>query len=148
MEPVEPQDRRLPRFLIMDNTPLSLLATIEALDWLFEPGCEVMITDMVMEEAIREPGEGRDRRRGARACIAGWLEQNRTRITIFRTMEGERYARDMRLWDLAGKPAELRPDWSNRGSAVCFPQFRTSRPPLRKTRTSSSSWMTGTAATP
>ncbi|QXZ80886.1 MULTISPECIES: hypothetical protein [unclassified Rhizobium] len=49
----------------MDNTPLYLLGTIEALNWLFEPGCEVMITDMVTAEAIREPGEGWDQRRNA-----------------------------------------------------------------------------------
>lgn len=60
------QDRRRPRFLIMDNTPLSLLAMIEALDWFFAPGCDVVITDMVLEEATRDPGPGRTRERQVR----------------------------------------------------------------------------------
>lgn len=50
----------------MDNTPLSLLECIEALDWLFATGCSVVITDMVVAEAVLEPGTGKDRRRGAR----------------------------------------------------------------------------------
>lgn len=29
----DPEDTRSPKFLIMDNTPLSLLGAIEALDW-------------------------------------------------------------------------------------------------------------------
>ena len=38
-----------PRILIPDNTPLSLLAMAgpKALDWLFAPGAEVWVTDMV-----------------------------------------------------------------------------------------------------
>ncbi|KAA0695428.1 hypothetical protein DTW90_22970 [Neorhizobium sp. P12A] len=116
----EPEDARTPRFLIMDNTPLSLLGTIEALDWLFEPGCDVMITDMVIAEAIREPGESRDQRRNARAYVAGWLKSNRERITVLATVEGQRYEREMRLWERAGKPDDLRPDWSDRGERSVF----------------------------
>lgn len=41
IETAGPEDIRSPKFLIMDNTPLSLLGAIEALDWFFEPGCDV-----------------------------------------------------------------------------------------------------------
>jgi hypothetical protein len=116
----EAEDRRSPRFLIMDNTPLSLLGTIEALDWFFEPGCDVMITDMVIAEAIRDPGEGRDRRRFARAYVAQWLVINRHRIEVLKTIEGQRYEREMRLWEKAGKPEDLHPDWTGRGERSVF----------------------------
>lgn len=115
-----PEDRRTPRFLIMDNTPLSLLGTIEALDWFFEPGCDLMITDMVIAEAIRDPGEGRDQSRDARTYVARWLENNRDRITILQTAEGQRYEREMRLWERAGKPDDLRPVWTDRGERSVF----------------------------
>jgi hypothetical protein len=109
------RDVRRPRFLIMDNMPLSLLGCIRALDWLFEPGCDVTITDMVVAEASRDPGEGRDRRRAVRAYIGDWLARNRNRITILETAEGIRYAREMALWERAGSPDDLRPSWSDRG---------------------------------
>jgi len=109
------RDVRRPRFLILDNTPLSLLGCIEALDWLFIPGCPVTITDMVAAEATRDPGDDRDQRRTTRAYIDGWLEKNSDRITILATAEGERYRREMLLWERAGKPDDLRPSWSDRG---------------------------------
>ena len=109
------QDRRHPRFLIMDNTPLSLLAMIEALDWFFEPGCDVIITDMVLAEATRDPGPGRDRRMASRTYVANWLSINRHRISVLPTPEGQRYDREMALWQSAGMPENLKPDWSDRG---------------------------------
>lgn len=108
-------DIRKPRFLILDNTPLSLLGCIDALDWLFRPGCPVTITDMVAAEATRDPGDNRDQRRGTRAYINNWLEKNRDRVTILVTTEGERYRREMLLWERAGKPDDLRPSWTDRG---------------------------------
>ncbi|NDV86648.1 hypothetical protein GTW51_08035 [Aurantimonas aggregata] len=99
----------------MDNTPLSLLGCIEALDWLFEPGCPVTITDMVVAEAIRDPGDAKDQRRGTRAYISGWLQENRARLTILDTAEGARYHREMHLWERAGRPGDLRPSWRDRG---------------------------------
>jgi hypothetical protein len=113
-KPASP-DVRKPRFLIMDNTPLSLLGCIEALDWLFRPGCPVTVTDMVVAEATRDPGDGRDQRRATRAYIGSWLEKNGDKITILATAEGERYRREMMLWERAGKPDDLRPSWSDRG---------------------------------
>ena len=79
----------------MENTPLSLLGSIEALDWFFEPGCEVTITDMVIAEAVRDPGEGQDQRRDDRAYVAQWLKRNRYRIKVLATTEGRRYRREM-----------------------------------------------------
>nr|WP_255699752.1 hypothetical protein [Jiella avicenniae] len=99
----------------MDNTPISLLGCIEALDWLFRPGCEVTITDMVVAEAVRDPGSDRDPRRATRTYVAAWLEKNSHRVTILATSEGEKYRREMLLWERAGKPKDLRPSWTDRG---------------------------------
>ena len=119
------QDRRRPRFLIMDNTPLSVLAMIEALDWFFEPGCEVVLTDMVIEEATRDPGADRDPRKASRTYIANWLASNRHRISVLCTPEGERYEREMALWRKAGMPEDLRPDWSDRGERSLLAAVKT-----------------------
>ena len=124
---VSASDRRSPRFLIMDNTPLSLLAMVEALDWFFEPGGEVVITDMVIEEATRDPGVDRDPRKASRAYIVGWLAANRHRISILKTSEGERYEREMTLWKRAGMPTDLRPDWSDRGERSMLAAVKTLR---------------------
>ncbi|MFN3548372.1 MAG: hypothetical protein ACK4U0_12855 [Mesorhizobium sp.] len=115
IERPEGADRRTLRFLIMDSTPISLLGCIEALDWLFLPGCPVMMTDMVVAEVLREPGEGRDRRRRAREYIRGWMDRNAHRVTILVTSEGTRYEREMELWELASRPEILKPSWSDRG---------------------------------
>lgn len=115
IERPEGADRRALRFLIMDSTPLSLLGCIGALDWLFLPGCPVMMTDMVAAEVLREPGEGRDPRRGARTYIRDWMDRNRHRLTILVTAEGTRYEREMQLWELASRPEKLKPSWSDRG---------------------------------
>jgi hypothetical protein len=112
---VSDQDKRRPRFLIMDNTPLSLLAMIEALDWLFVPGCEVIMTDMVLEEATRDPGPGRDQRKATRTYIANWFSTNRSRLSLLRTSEWTQYEREMELWRKAGMPEDLKPDWHDRG---------------------------------
>ena len=115
IERPEGADRRVLRFLIMDSTPLSLLGCIGALDWLFLPGCPVMITDMVVAEVLRDPGDDKDQRRAARASIRDWLDRNDSRLTILTTEEGSRYQREMELWELAAKPERLKPTWSDRG---------------------------------
>lgn len=111
------EDRRRARFLIPDTTPLSLLGLIGpmALDWLFVPGAEVWITDMVEIEATREPAPGADRRLSHRQRIRGWLDTNRERIGIQPTREGLEYRNAMAIWDLAGRPAELEPGTAGRG---------------------------------
>ncbi|UXN58249.1 hypothetical protein [Phyllobacterium zundukense] len=127
----DPEDTRSPKFLIMDNTPLSLLGAIEALDWFFEPGCDVWITDLVLEEATREPGEGRDQRRATRNYIASWIESNRNRLTVLATAEGERYRQEMELWELAGSPERLRPTWKDRGEASLLQGVQTIKAALQ-----------------
>jgi hypothetical protein len=121
-----PGDERRPAILVSDTAPLSLLATIPgALDWLFAPGCQVWVPDIILDEALRDPGEGKDQRIEHRAEIADWLQKNRYRIKRLETRIGIRYAAEMRnyrnalaLWERAGSPAELEPDppeWRDRG---------------------------------
>lgn len=89
-----PGDRR-PKILIPDNTPLTLLGSIKALDWLFVPGCEVWMTDMVIEEALREPGDDKDQRNEARSYVRSWVHINRHRIKRVTTATGAKYQEDM-----------------------------------------------------
>jgi hypothetical protein len=106
------------RILIPDNTPLSLLAMIgrEALDWLFVPGAEVWITDVVKEEAMREPDGDGDGRELHRTELVEWFARNQDRIRIQKTDEGEEYRKAMEAWSrVPGMPAELKPSWRGRG---------------------------------
>jgi hypothetical protein len=104
---------RRSRLLIPDTTPLSLLALIglDALDWLFVPEADVWISDMVKEEAIRDPDPGGDQRLQQRAVLKEWFARNANRIHIKTTREGEEYAKAMQNWQLAGSKAELKPSW-------------------------------------
>lgn len=109
---------RRTRILIPDNTPLSLLAMIgqEALDWLFAPTAEVWVTDMVKEEALRDPDDDDDQRELHRRDIAEWFARNEQRIHIQPTDEGEEYRKAMEAWRRApGTPADLKPSWKGRG---------------------------------
>ncbi len=109
-----------------DAGPLSLLATVPgALDWLFVPGCEVWIPDLIRDEVIRYPGDGKDQRIEHRAELADWFQKNGYRIKKLTTRIGAQYALEMlgyehsmELWRRAGSPPELapvRPDWRDRG---------------------------------
>ena len=106
-----------PRLLIPDNTPLSLLSMMgkEALDWLFELGADVWVTDMVREEALRDPDAGADQRKEQRAALREWFADNANRIRIQPTQQGADYQREMRNWISAGRPPEDKPSWRNRG---------------------------------
>ncbi|HMI96614.1 MAG TPA: hypothetical protein VK479_08900 [Micropepsaceae bacterium] len=108
---------RRSRILIPDTTPLSLLALIgrDALDWLFVPRADVWVTDMVREEAIRDPDPGDDQRLSHRAVLKEWFAGNANRIHIKATREGEEYAKAMTNWQLAGSKPELKPSWKGRG---------------------------------
>lgn len=114
---LDPRDQRVPCLLIPDNTPLSLLGWIggEALDWLFVVGAEVWVTDMVKEEALREPGPGDDPRSVHRAGIAAWFERNAGRIHVQPTGVGTAYRNAMELWELSGRPPDKKPVWKNLG---------------------------------
>ena len=108
---------RRSRILIPDTTPLSLLALIgrDALDWLFVPRADVWVTDMVREEAIRDPDPGDDQRLSHRAVLKEWFAGNANRIHVRTTREGEEYAKAMTNWQLAGSKPELKPSWKGRG---------------------------------
>lgn len=109
-------DRR-PRLLIPDITPLLLLAMLgrEALSWLFVPGAEVWVTDMVRHEALRDPEPGDDQRKGHRQALQAWFAENAHRIRIETTTEGQDYERAMRNWARAGQVPEDAPPWADRG---------------------------------
>src|SRR5882757_11183355 len=79
----------------------------DALDWLFVPNADVWISDMVREEAIRDPDPGDDQRWQHRAVLRGWFARNENRIHIKATSEGEEYAKAMKTWQLAGAKPEL-----------------------------------------
>jgi len=108
---------RIPRLLIPDNTPISLLSMIgrEALDWLFAPGVEIWVTDMVRNEALRDPDAGDDRRREQRMVLREWFADNSSRISIQQTPEGQDYEREMRNWIRGGRVQADKPSWRNRG---------------------------------
>jgi hypothetical protein len=114
---IDSLDERVPRLLIPDNTPLSLLGWIggEALDWLFVVGAEVWVTDMVKEEALRDPDPGDDPRSRHRADIAAWFERNADRIHVQPTGVGTAYRNAMELWELSGSPPNKKPVWKNLG---------------------------------
>lgn len=114
-------DRR-PRLLIPDNSPLSLLSMAgrEALDYLFAPGVEVWITDMVEVEATRDPEPGSDQRTEQRRTIAEWLDGNRHRISVMETATGREYAKAMMNWRMGGSRPDLKPDWADRGDYSLF----------------------------
>lgn len=81
--------------------------------------------DIILDEALRDPGDGKDQRIEHRAEISEWLKKNRYRIKRLETRIGVRYAAEMRnyqtamtLWERAGSPAELepvQPEWRDRG---------------------------------
>ena len=108
---------RRSRILIPDNTPLSLLAMVgpTALDWLFVPGAEVWVTDMVREEALRVPDPDDDQRDIHRGELASWFERNQVRIHIQNTDEGEQYREAMENWGALGNPRERKPRSRGRG---------------------------------
>lgn len=108
-----------PRLLIPDNSPLSLLAMggPGVLDYLFAPGVEVWVTDMVQMEATHDPDEWDAQRREFRADIAAWFERNRNRIKIQKTQAGDEYRKAMINWAASGKIPETKPSWKGRGES-------------------------------
>lgn len=108
---------RAPRLLIPDTSPISLLSMAgrEALDYLFVPGVDVWITDMVEIEATRAPDADDDQRTEQRRVIAAWFQDNRHRLTVVETAVGRDYAKAMKNWELGGRHADLKPDWTDRG---------------------------------
>jgi hypothetical protein len=113
----EPYQEKQPKLLIADNGPISVLSEIDALDWLFEPGCEVWMTDMVLIEARRPPKPGGRDRKAARASFEDWFERNRFRIKVVDTTTGQQFKNTMQLWEMAGRPEGHEPSTANLGEA-------------------------------
>jgi len=123
-----PGDEKTPKLLIMDTGLISVLSHLDgALDWLFKPGCEVWMTDMVLIEARREPSPGGRIRKAARSCFETWFNQNKFRVKVLVTKEGQAYAKAMKLWDMAGRPDPERSDSSDYGEASILGKLRTIR---------------------
>lgn len=122
---------RVPRLLIPDSTPLSLLSMIgrEALDWLFAPGVEVWVTDMVRHEALRDPDPGDDQSE-QRQTLRQWFADNAGRIRIQQTPEGQDYERQMRNWIRGGSRPTSHPGEtaaSEVSATCCRSSVRSSR---------------------
>ncbi|TQX86894.1 MULTISPECIES: hypothetical protein [unclassified Rhizobium] len=49
-----------------------------------------------------------------------WLQSKRDKITVLKTVGGQRHEREMLLWEMAGRPDDLHPDWSDRGERSVF----------------------------
>lgn len=113
---------RIPRLLIPDNSPISLLSMAgrEALDYLFAPGVEVWITDMVEIEATGDPDPDDDQRTEQRRTIAEWFDDNRHRISVMETAVGREYSKAMTNWRMGGSHPDLKPEWANRGDYSLF----------------------------
>ncbi len=108
---------RIPRLLIPDTSPLSLLSMAgrDALDYLFVPQVQVWITDMVAIEATRDPDPDDDRRTEQRKLLADWLADNRHRIRVMETAVGREYEKAMTNWRMGGSVPDLKPSWKGRG---------------------------------
>jgi hypothetical protein len=106
-----------PVLLIPDATPLSLLAMAgtDALDYLFVPGVDVWITDMVQIEVTRDPDPGDDPRTSQRKALKEWFERNSNRIGIQVTNEGVDYKVAMANWLDAGANPDRKPRWKGLG---------------------------------
>ena len=114
----EPGQEKKPKLLIADNAPISVLSEIDgALDWLFKPGCDVWMTDMVLIEARRRPKPGGRERKAARASFENWFARNKHLIKVVDTTTGEGFIRNMTLWEMAGRPEGYEPNTANLGEA-------------------------------
>lgn len=119
---MEDSIQRIPRLLIPDTSPLSLLSMAgrEALDYLFVPGVEVWMTDMVEIEATREPDPDDDQRAAQRKVLSEWFDDNRHRLHVKETAVGREYSKSMRNWEMGGRQPGLKPDWADRGDYSLF----------------------------
>ena len=124
----EPGEEKTPKLLIMDNGPIACLSNIDgALDWFFEPEFEVWMTDMVLIEARRKSAPGGRVRNAAMSYFQRWFNQNKYRIKVVVTKEGQAYATAMKLWEMAGSPQEVKPNSSDYGEASILSKLRTIR---------------------
>jgi hypothetical protein len=94
---------------------------IEALDWLFLPGAQVVTTDGVRHELLRDraPDED-DYSPKQRPVLALWFERNVSRISVVPSEAGERFLRDVESWERSGHRDGGAPawDWSDNPRAA------------------------------
>jgi hypothetical protein len=116
-----------PVLLIPDATPLSLLSLAgpDALDYLFVPGVDVWITDMVEIEVTRDPDPGGDPRTAQRNELKQWFERNSNRIWIQVTDEGTDYKVAMANWRDAGEVPDRKPRWKGLGEKSILNKLNT-----------------------
>jgi hypothetical protein len=135
---------RTPRLLIPENSPLSLLSMAgrEALDYLFAPGVEVWITDMVEIEATRDPDPGDDQRTEQRRAIAEWFGDNSHIISVMETAVGREYSKTMTNWRIGGNHPDLKPDWADRGDYSLFDILKAAETFVEDSARQLSSWST------
>ena len=101
-------DQRAPRLLIPDKAPLSLLSMLgkSALDWLFVLGAEACVTDMVRAATLRDPDPDDDQRLDQRQVLRERFRENRCRVMVQVTPDGQNYEREMRNWIQDGRVSE------------------------------------------
>ncbi len=122
----QPREAKRPRLLIIDNGPISVPSEFDgALDWLFKPGCDLWMTDMVLIEARRAPRPGGRLRRSARANFENWFRRNTYRIRVVDTQVGRCFSIQLTLWDMAGRPEGMEPDTADLGEASILSQLKT-----------------------
>jgi hypothetical protein len=116
------------RLLIMDNGPITVLSIIDgALDWFFKPGGEVWITDMVLF-GMREPAPPAGKvHRAAKVNFDKWFNRTDSPIKVVETNEGRAHARNMQLWEMAGRPDGMQPSSTNLGETSTISKLRTVR---------------------
>lgn len=136
IERPQPGEEKKPKLLIMDRTPLAVLSNLDgALEWLFKPGCDVWITDMVLIETRRAGELGAAPRNRARATFEAWFKANKHLIRVVNTEIGKKYANDIRLWEMAGSPEHLKPSSADLGEASVLDKIKTSRQILQSDET-------------
>lgn len=124
----DPGQEKTAKLLIMDKGPISTLSNIDgALDWFFVPGCEVLITDMVLVEARKPPKPGASPRKAARASFEDWFSRNKHIITVVTTDIGEDYKNNLALWEEAGSPDGRAPRANDLGEASILNKLRVIR---------------------
>jgi predicted nucleic acid-binding protein len=130
-------DEKQPVFLIMDASPIIMLAAIKRLDWLLEPCGTVQMTDMVIEEVTREPDEGDDPRREWLQYTREWIERNRGLRCLRRidtnTFRDYRYA--IAGWKSAGGKPEDRPNLRDQGEISIVETLKNYRGEIRPDET-------------
>jgi hypothetical protein len=111
----------IPRFVIADTTPVSLLSLLgcDGLDLLCATEAELVITDVVRDELLEPPEPGADAARERRSEIAAWLAAREAQgdIQEMSTSAGRLYRTAMAGWRAMGSDPATRPSRRDLGEA-------------------------------